>query len=167
MESRRLREVTRPDKRRKATCVKTCAQVWPQLFLPKGAKPVAKGKAKASLLGSDRDPAGGQAVTYAGWPLYTYAAGPQAWRRQRPGTEPQWRPLVRALTVRQGDPHQAVRRTFPHSLRRCVWRDVSDRIEQSGREREERCSEQPLDDSAAETKGHVGAELGPGDDADR
>jgi predicted lipoprotein with Yx(FWY)xxD motif len=61
-----------PDKRRKVTCVKTCAVVWPPVMLPKGAKPVAKGTAKASLLGSDRDPAGGRVVTYNRWPLYTY-----------------------------------------------------------------------------------------------
>ncbi len=27
-----------------------------------------------ALLGSDPDPEGGRGVTYAGWPLYTYAA---------------------------------------------------------------------------------------------
>lgn len=63
-----------PDKRRKVTCVKTCAVVWPPVKLPTGAKPVARGKAKASLLGSDRDPAGGRVVTYNRWPLYTYVA---------------------------------------------------------------------------------------------
>jgi predicted lipoprotein with Yx(FWY)xxD motif len=52
----------------------TCAAVWPPVRLPRGAKPVAKGKAKASLLASDRDPAGGRVVTYDGWPLYTYVA---------------------------------------------------------------------------------------------
>ena len=63
-----------PDKDRKVTCVHACAAVWPPLFLPKGAKPVAAGQAKASLLGSDPDPTGGRVVTYAGWPLYTYVA---------------------------------------------------------------------------------------------
>ena len=63
-----------PDHRKKVTCVKTCAAIWPPVKLPKGAKPVARGKAKASLLGSDRDPAGGQVVTYNRWPLYTYVA---------------------------------------------------------------------------------------------
>lgn len=61
-----------PDKRKKVTCVKTCAAVWPPVRLPKGARLVAKGKAKASLLGSDPDPAGGRVVTYDGWPLYSY-----------------------------------------------------------------------------------------------
>jgi len=61
-----------PDKRKRVTCVKTCAAVWPPVMLPKGAKPVAAGHAKQKLLGSDRDPAGGRVVTYRGWPLYTY-----------------------------------------------------------------------------------------------
>ena len=39
-----------------------------------GAKPVASGLVKVSLLGSDPDPAGGRVVTYARWPLYTYVA---------------------------------------------------------------------------------------------
>jgi predicted lipoprotein with Yx(FWY)xxD motif len=60
-----------PDKRAKVTCKGTCAAVWPPVKLPKGAKPVAKGKAKARLLGSDRSSLG-RVVTYAGWPLYTY-----------------------------------------------------------------------------------------------
>lgn len=63
-----------PDKRKKVTCVGACAAVWPPVKLPRGAKPLAKGKAKASLLGSDPDPAGGRVVTYNGWPLYTYVS---------------------------------------------------------------------------------------------
>lgn len=69
-----------PDKRKKVTCVRTCAVIWPPLKLPKDAKPVAKGKARASLLGSDRDPAGGRVVTYNRWPLYTYVADRAAGR---------------------------------------------------------------------------------------
>jgi predicted lipoprotein with Yx(FWY)xxD motif len=61
-----------PDKRKKVTCVKSCAVIWPPVRLPKGAKAVAAGKAKRSLLGSDPDPAGGRVVTYNRWPLYTY-----------------------------------------------------------------------------------------------
>jgi len=61
-----------PDKRKKVTCVKSCAVIWPPVKLPKGAKPIATGQAKPSLLGSDPDPAGGRVVTYNGWPLYTY-----------------------------------------------------------------------------------------------
>jgi predicted lipoprotein with Yx(FWY)xxD motif len=61
-----------PDKDKRVTCVKTCAAIWPPIFLPAGSKVVAKGQVKQKLLGSDRDPAGGRVVTYAGWPLYLY-----------------------------------------------------------------------------------------------
>ena len=63
-----------PDRRSKVTCVGSCAALWPPVKLAKGQKPVASGGAKASLLGSDPDPAGGRVATYAGWPLYTYVA---------------------------------------------------------------------------------------------
>jgi predicted lipoprotein with Yx(FWY)xxD motif len=63
-----------PDKRSKVTCVGTCAAVWPPVKLPAGAKAVASRGVKASLLASDRDPAGGRVVTYNKWPLYTYVA---------------------------------------------------------------------------------------------
>jgi predicted lipoprotein with Yx(FWY)xxD motif len=62
------------DKHEKVTCVGTCVQLWPPLKLASGQKAVAAGEAKASLLGSEADPEGGRVVTYAGWPLYTYAA---------------------------------------------------------------------------------------------
>jgi len=61
-----------PDKRKRVTCVSTCAAIWPPVKLPAHATIVAKGEAKQKLLGSDRDPAGGRVVTYHGWPLYTY-----------------------------------------------------------------------------------------------
>lgn len=63
-----------PDRRRRVTCVATCAAVWPPVKLPKGAPLVARGAARRSLLGSDPDPAGGRVVTYARWPLYRYVA---------------------------------------------------------------------------------------------
>jgi predicted lipoprotein with Yx(FWY)xxD motif len=63
-----------PDKRRKVTCVKVCAVVWPPLKLPAHTKPLARRGVKQKLLGSDRNPAGGRVVTYHGWPLYTYVA---------------------------------------------------------------------------------------------
>lgn len=61
-----------PDKHKKVTCTGGCAVAWPPLKLPSGAKAVAKGKAKSSLIGSDRDPSGGRVVTYHGWPLYSW-----------------------------------------------------------------------------------------------
>jgi predicted lipoprotein with Yx(FWY)xxD motif len=67
-----------PDKRKRVTCVSACAAVWPPLKLTGRAKAVAKGGAKAALLGSDRDPQGGRVATYARWPLYTYVGDRRA-----------------------------------------------------------------------------------------
>jgi predicted lipoprotein with Yx(FWY)xxD motif len=61
-----------PDKQKQVTCFNTCAKIWPPVFLPAGAKLVASGGVKQSLLGSDKDKAGGRVVTYNGWPLYGY-----------------------------------------------------------------------------------------------
>lgn len=69
-----------PDKHAKVTCVKQCATIWPPLKLAAGAKAVASGGAKQSLLGSDKDPAGGRVVTYNHWPLYLYLGD------RKPGT---------------------------------------------------------------------------------
>jgi predicted lipoprotein with Yx(FWY)xxD motif len=60
-----------PDKAKRVTCKGTCASVWPPLKV--SGKETAGGSAKASLLGADKNPSGGKVVTYAHWPLYTYA----------------------------------------------------------------------------------------------
>ena len=63
-----------PDKRKKVTCVSAaCLALWPPLKLPAGAKAVATGAAKQALVSSVPNPKGGKVVTYARWPLYTYA----------------------------------------------------------------------------------------------
>jgi len=67
-----------PEKQRHVTCIGTCAAIWPPVKLATGGKPVAAGRAKASLLGSDPNPAGGRVVTYHGWPLYTYVTDTRA-----------------------------------------------------------------------------------------
>ncbi len=67
-----------PDKHHAVTCKSTCAAIWPPVKLPSGGKAVAAGKVKASLLGSDKNPAGGRVVTYDGWPLYTYVSDTKA-----------------------------------------------------------------------------------------
>jgi len=59
-----------PDKHRRVTCKGGCAAVWPPLKV--SGKETAGGAARKSLLGADRNPAGGKVVTYAHWPLYTY-----------------------------------------------------------------------------------------------
>ena len=61
-----------PDRHKKVTCKGGCAVAWPPLKLPNGAKLVATHAAKAKLLGSDPDPAGGRVATYDGWPLYLW-----------------------------------------------------------------------------------------------
>jgi predicted lipoprotein with Yx(FWY)xxD motif len=61
------------DNRRRVTCTGTCAGYWPPLKQTGSRKATARGTAKASLIGSDKDPAGGKVVTYAKWPLYTYS----------------------------------------------------------------------------------------------
>ncbi len=61
-----------PDAHTKVTCVGGCAGVWPPLALASGQKAGAAGGVKASLLGSDPNPSGGEVVTYNKWPLYTY-----------------------------------------------------------------------------------------------
>lgn len=63
-----------PDKQSKVTCVGACASVWPPAALTTGQTAVASGGAKSSLLGSDKNPSGGEVVTYNKWPLYTYVA---------------------------------------------------------------------------------------------
>jgi predicted lipoprotein with Yx(FWY)xxD motif len=62
------------DNRAKVTCLSSCTSLWPPAKLSRGQKATAGGEANPSLLGSDPDPEGGTVVTYAGWPLYTYAA---------------------------------------------------------------------------------------------
>jgi predicted lipoprotein with Yx(FWY)xxD motif len=60
------------DNRQKVTCTGTCAGFWPPLKQQGMHKATAQGAAKASLIGSDKNPGGGRSVTYAKWPLYTY-----------------------------------------------------------------------------------------------
>jgi predicted lipoprotein with Yx(FWY)xxD motif len=62
------------DNHAKVTCLSSCASLWPPAKLSSGQKATAGGEAKPSLLGSDPDPEGSAVITYAGWPLYTYAA---------------------------------------------------------------------------------------------
>lgn len=63
-----------PDKEKEVTCTGSCASVWPPLKVEAGEEAVAAGPVKASMLGADPDSEGGEVVTYAGWPLYTYVA---------------------------------------------------------------------------------------------
>jgi predicted lipoprotein with Yx(FWY)xxD motif len=62
------------DRRKRVTCTKanSCSSFWPPLKQSGMHKASARGAAKASLIGSDRNPDGGRSVTYSKWPLYTY-----------------------------------------------------------------------------------------------
>jgi predicted lipoprotein with Yx(FWY)xxD motif/mono/diheme cytochrome c family protein len=62
-----------PDNRAKVTCTGGCASVWPPAYVPAGGHAVGTRGVKASLLGALPDPTGGKVVSYAGWPLYTFA----------------------------------------------------------------------------------------------
>jgi predicted lipoprotein with Yx(FWY)xxD motif len=76
-----------PDKHVKVTCVASCTALWPPLKLASGETAAGPAQLKASLLGSDPDPEGGSVVTYAGWPLYTYAADAGAGQDNGQGIE--------------------------------------------------------------------------------
>lgn len=67
-----------PDHRKKVTCKRKCAKVWPPLKIKKGRRPTAGGAARQKLLGTDANPSGGRVVTYNRWPLYTYIADSRA-----------------------------------------------------------------------------------------
>jgi predicted lipoprotein with Yx(FWY)xxD motif len=56
----------------KSACYGACAKVWPPLTSE--GKPQAGEGAVASKLGTTKRKDGTLQVTYAGWPLYTYAA---------------------------------------------------------------------------------------------
>lgn len=61
------------DARRHVTCTGSCATYWPPLKSKRSGRPKAAAPARTTLLGLDRNPAGGKVVTYSRWPLYTYA----------------------------------------------------------------------------------------------
>ena len=60
------------DKGTKSACYGACAGVWPPLTT--SGKPQAMSGAEASMLGTTKRSDGTLQVTYAGRPLYTYAA---------------------------------------------------------------------------------------------
>ena len=62
-----------PDARSKVTCRASCQKIWPPDLAPVTGVAKAIRGARQSLIGSDRNPAGGRRiVTYDGWPLYFY-----------------------------------------------------------------------------------------------
>lgn len=73
----RVLYVYTPDGTSGVTCTGECASAWPPV-MTSGQSATTSGAAKASLLGSTADPAGGTVVTYAGRPLYTYVGDTSA-----------------------------------------------------------------------------------------
>ena len=65
--------VFEPDHHRTVTCAGACAGTWPPLMESSGANLIGGPGVQQALFGSDPDPVGGRVVTYAGWPLYTFA----------------------------------------------------------------------------------------------
>ena len=58
----------------RSACAGACANIWPPLTVAGGSKPMAGKGVSAQLLGTTARPGGGRQVTYAGHPLYYYAA---------------------------------------------------------------------------------------------
>jgi len=68
----------------------TCNKYWPPLLVKAGAKPTAGAGAKASKLGTIKAKNGMRQVTYAGWPLYSFAGDTSAGQTKGQGFEKQW-----------------------------------------------------------------------------
>lgn len=61
-----------PDAQNAVTCTDRCAENWPPVVIPDGARVVAGQGVDADLLTTIQDADGAQVATYNGWPLYTY-----------------------------------------------------------------------------------------------
>jgi predicted lipoprotein with Yx(FWY)xxD motif len=59
------------DRGSKSACYGACAAAWPPLLTD--GDPQAQGAADRGMLGTTKRKDGSTQVTYAGWPLYTYA----------------------------------------------------------------------------------------------
>jgi predicted lipoprotein with Yx(FWY)xxD motif len=74
----------------KITCTGSCAATWPPLVLAKGAKVRAGAGVSAAALGVVRRPDGKRQVTYAGLPLYRFAADAKAGDAKGEGAGGKW-----------------------------------------------------------------------------
>lgn len=66
--------IFKPDDAAAVSCTFTCATNWPPFTAVEDAVPVTGDGVEQELLGTMANPAGGEVVTYNGWPLYRYAA---------------------------------------------------------------------------------------------
>jgi len=74
----------------RCTGVSICAKYWPQLLVKAGVTPTAGTGVKASLLGTIKAKNGMRQVTYAGFPLYTFAGDTKAGQVNGEGFQKQW-----------------------------------------------------------------------------
>lgn len=66
--------VFEPDGAEAVSCTFTCASNWPPYTAVEGETPRAGDGVDSNLFGTLPNPAGGEVITYNGWPLYRYAA---------------------------------------------------------------------------------------------
>jgi predicted lipoprotein with Yx(FWY)xxD motif len=80
------------DRKRVNNCTKdaTCAKYWPRLLVKGTAKPTVAGGANARLVGTIKQPKGLRQVTYAGYPLYTFAGDKASNQVNGQGFEKTW-----------------------------------------------------------------------------
>jgi predicted lipoprotein with Yx(FWY)xxD motif len=80
------------DRKNVNTCTPdpACNKYWPPLLVKAGAKPTAGAGAKAAMLGTIKAKNGMRQVTYAGWPLYTFAGDSAAGQTKGQAFEKQW-----------------------------------------------------------------------------
>lgn len=68
----------------------TCNKFWPPLLIAASAKPTAATGASTSLLGTIKAAHGMRQVTYAGFPLYTFAGDKAAGQTKGQAFESKW-----------------------------------------------------------------------------
>jgi predicted lipoprotein with Yx(FWY)xxD motif len=80
------------DKKRVNNCTKdaTCAKYWPRVLVKGTAKPTVAGGANARLVGTINQAKGLRQVTYAGYPLYTFAGDKKAGQVNGQGFDKTW-----------------------------------------------------------------------------
>jgi predicted lipoprotein with Yx(FWY)xxD motif len=75
----------------RCTSVALCNKYWPALLIKASAKPMVGSGLSASLIGTIKAKAAGMMqVTYAGFPLYTFAGDSKAGQTNGEGFEKQW-----------------------------------------------------------------------------
>lgn len=80
------------DKKNVNKCTKnaTCAKYWPRVLVKGTAKPTVAGGASARLVGTIKQAKGLRQVTYAGYPLYTFAGDKKAGQVNGQGFDKKW-----------------------------------------------------------------------------